>query len=532
VTPSLVVTGIIAGYLLLTLAVGLRAGRHASESVTGYVAGDRRFGLLVMYFVTGATVFSAFAFLGGPGWAYSRGAAAFYILSYGVLGIAPWYFLGPRAARLGRRLGFVTQAQLLVGRFPSRALSALVALLSVLAFIPYITLQMRGAGIVIEAVTGGLVPLWVGAGVAYGIVLVYVLVSGVAAVGWTNTLQGIFMLTIAWTLGLYLPWALYGGIGPMFDEILAARPELLEVPGLTAGGEPWSWGAYSSAILVSAIGLTMWPHLFMKAFTARDDRILRRTVVLFPTFQLFLIPVFLIGFAGVLFVEDLAQPDFILPHLILTVDLPILVVGLFCAGALSASMSTGDALLHATAAVAVEDGVRPFVAMGEAAQRLLMRMLVVVAGGIAYVFALDDDQSLVVLLLSSYGIIAQLAPPIVAAMYWRRATTGGVLAGMLAGSAVTLVFFLSPELRPWEVHEGILGLAVHLPVLVGVSFLTSPQDGDHTELFTDPALPERRRDPAPAGMGPERSTEPAGAARLLGGTHSEPPQDGGREGAP
>ena len=80
---------ILFAYLAITLSIGLAAGRRSTKSVTGYVAGDRSFGLLVMYFVTGATVFSAFAFLGGPGWAYSRGAAAFYILSYGVLGIFP-----------------------------------------------------------------------------------------------------------------------------------------------------------------------------------------------------------------------------------------------------------------------------------------------------------------------------------------------------------------------------------------------------------------------------------------------------------
>lgn len=486
-----VITAIIGLYLVLTLAIGLRAGRGTSKSVAGYVAGDRDFGLLVMYFVTGASVFSAFAFLGGPGWAYSRGAAAFYILSYGVLGIAPWYVLGPRAARLGRRKGFVTQAQLLTGRFPSRGLSAMVALLSVMAFIPYITLQMRGAGIVIEAVSDGNIPLWLGAAIAYGIVLLYVLVSGVAAVGWTNTFQGIFMLVIAWVLGIYLPIKLYGGVGPMFEAIAEARPEMLSVPGLAADGAPWSWGAYSSAILVSAIGLTMWPHLFMKAFTARDDRTLRRTVMLFPTFQLFLIPVFIIGFAGVLYVDTLAQPDFILPHLVLQIDLPVILVGLFCAGALSASMSTGDALLHASASVVVEDAVRPFRTMSEQAQRAWMRVLVVLAGGVAYIFALDDDQSLVVLLLTSYGIIAQFAPPIVAAMYWRRATTPGVISGLVAGSLATLFFFLNPELRFGEVHEGILGLCVHLPVLVGVSLLTAPQEPAHVAPYVDPNLQEK-----------------------------------------
>ncbi len=482
-----IITVVIFLYLGLTLGIGLRAGKKASKSVTGYVAGDRSFGLLVMYFIFGATMFSAFAFLGGPGWAYSRGAAAFYILSYGVLGMAPWYAVGPRAARVGRRFGYVTQAQLLVGRFPSKLLSLLMAVLTVLAFIPYITLQMRGAGIVIEAVTDGHIPLWLGAGLAYGIVLLYVLTSGVAAVGWTNTFQGIFMLIIAWTLGIYLPMRLYGGVGEMFTRIGEARPELLTVPGLDAEGNPWSWGGYSTAILVSAIGVSMWPHLFMKAFAAKDDRTIRRTVVLFPTFQLFLIPVFIIGFAGVLFPEAPPEPDFILPFLILKSDLPSLVVGLFCAGALSASMSTGDAILHAGASVAVEDGISPFNTLDDRQQRILMRLVVVGMGAVAYFFALYEGFSLVVLLLSSYGIIAQFTPPLIAALYWKRATTPGILAGLVAGSVVTLFFFFNAPLRPLDLHEGILGLLVHVPVLVVVSLLTRDPSPGRAEVFLEAA---------------------------------------------
>ena len=106
--PSwIVVTGVAALYLLASLCVGLIPGRRSSKTASGFVAGDRSLGLLVMYFITGATIFSAFAFLGGPGWAYSRGAAAFYILAYGCLAFLPFYFIGPRAARLGRRFGFV-----------------------------------------------------------------------------------------------------------------------------------------------------------------------------------------------------------------------------------------------------------------------------------------------------------------------------------------------------------------------------------------------------------------------------------------
>ncbi|HSJ10528.1 MAG TPA: sodium:solute symporter family protein [Longimicrobiales bacterium] len=480
-----VITIVVSVYLALTLLIGLLAGRKATKGVEGFVAADRRFGVLPMYFIVGGTIFSAFAFLGGPGWAYSQGLAVLYILSYGVLGIAPWYFLGPKAARIGRRRGIVTQAQLVTARFPSRFLSSLMAIAAVAAFVPYIMLQMSGAGIVFNAVTQGHVPFWAGAAVAYGVVILYVLVGGASAVGWTNVFEGIVMMVVAWGLGFYLPYALYGGIGPMFEQIQAARPELLSLPGLRGDGTPWSWGAYSSAVLSSAIGFAMWPHLFMKAFSAKSDRVLRRTVVLFPTFQLFLIPLILVGFAGVLFATAPARPDFILPHLILETGLPAIVVGIFCAGALAASMSTGDALLHGAASIAIEDGIKPFVPMTDILRRRLMQVLVLAVGALAYYLAIVQQKSLVWLLLSAYGIIDQLAPPVYAALYWKRATTAGVLSGLAAGCATTVFFFLNPELRPYEIHEGILGLVVHIPILVAVSLLTRKQSAEHSKAFVE-----------------------------------------------
>jgi solute:Na+ symporter, SSS family len=274
-------------------------------------------------------------------------------------------------------------------------------------------------------------------------------------------------------------------VGAMFERIAEVRPDLLVVPGLTGGGEPWSWGAYSSAVLASAIGFVMWPHLFMKSFTARDDRTLRRTVVLFPTFQLFLIPVFLIGYAGVLFPTPPAAPDFILPHLILQTGLPVVVVGLFCAGALSASMSTGDALLHAAASIAVEDGLRPVWRLNDRQQRFLMRVLVVAIGGIAYWFAIVQQQTLVFLLLTAYGLVCQLAPPVYAALYWRRATTRGVLAGLLAGIVTNVFFLVRADLRPFDIHEGLLAVVINAVVLIVVSVLDPVRDEDRAGAFVD-----------------------------------------------
>lgn len=480
----LIVFLVTLAYLLISLMVGLASGRRASESAEGYVAGDRSLGFLVLYFVLGASIFSAFAFLGGPGWAYSRGAAVFYILSYGTVGLLPWYFFGPRVARLGRLYGYVTQAQLFADRFQSRVLSATLAVISLVAFVPYLTLQMEGAGYIFNSVTEGRVPEWAGAAIAYGVVLIYVFYSGVLGVGWTNTFQGVFMMVLAWTLGLYLPYKLYGGVGAMFREIAAEQPEMLTAPGLDASGSPWTWGAYSSAIAISALGFSVWPHYFMKIYTARDERTLKRSIVFYPTFQIFLVPIMFIGFSAILYLPGVTRADSILPVLITSLELPAFVVGLFCAGALAASMSTGDALVHAAGSILVRDFYRVFKPeMGRKQEIALIRYLVVVVGAVAYYFAMVSETDLVDLLLLSYGFIAQIFPVLLVTFFWPRATGKGVVAGLLAGCLVTVIWQLNPELAWQKIHPGIWGLVANGITMVVVSLLTPPLDERHVSRF-------------------------------------------------
>lgn len=481
----IVVTAVTVGYLLVSLAVGLLSGRNTSASTEGYVAGDRTLGFLVMYFIMGASIFSAFAFLGGPGWAYSRGAAAFYILSYGTIGLIPWYFFGPRVARLGRQHGYVTQAELFADRFSSRWIQATLAVISLAAFVPYLTLQMQGAGYVFNVVTEGRVAPWLGALIAYGVVLIYVYASGVMGVGWTNTLQGIFMMALAWGLGLYLPYRLYGGIGAMFEQLAASAPEMLAPPGLDAAGNAWTWGGYCSAVVISAVGFSLWPHYFMKIYTARNERILKKTVVFYPTFQIFLVPILLIGFSGILAYPGVVPADAILPTILMSMQLSPVLVGLFCAGALAASMSTGDALLHAAGSVLVRDLVVPLSSrpLPDATQRRLIRGSLFLISAVAYWFAVMSDLSLVALLLLSYGFIAQVAPVLLATFFWERATPAGAIAGLLAGCAVVVLFNQMPVLQWQQIHPGIFGLVANLIALITVSLATAPMDAAHVRRF-------------------------------------------------
>ena len=462
------VVAVTVGYLLVCLTLGLIPARKSSGSVTGYVAGDRNMGLLLMYFITGASIYSAFAFLGLPGWAYSQGAAAFYIPIYGLFALLPFYFLGPRAARVGRRYGIVTQADLLAQRFSMPSIAGVMALVSLVAFIPYLAIQIKGAGYVIYEVTDHAIPRELGGGLVYAVVAIYVLRSGVLGVGWTNTFQGIFMMVLAWGLGLYLPYKLCGGVGPMFEQLAETRPELLIPPGLNKDGGSWGWGEFSSAVLISTIGLIFWPHLFMKAFSAKDERTIRKTVVLYPSFQLFLVPLLFIGFAGIFMAGKPEEPDQILPYMLVNLDIAPILVGLFCAGALAASMSTGDAMAHAAGAIAVRDGMirAGGVELTADGEKRWIRIVIVVVLVLSYVVAVTYEGSLVTLLLTAYGGIVQFAPAITAALYSRRVRGGAVLAGLIAGTLVTAYFIFLPDHRPWEIHAGVFGLIVNVAVIV------------------------------------------------------------------
>lgn len=474
-------------YLIITLIMGIWSGRRISNSVTGFVAGDRSMNTLFMYFVMGASVFSAFAFLGGPGWAYSRGAAAFYIIGYGIIGMVPLYFIGPKVHALGVKFGFVTQAELLSHRYNSRSLSVLLAAISILAFVPYLTLQMKGAGYILETLSEGRIPYWLGALVTYSIVLIYVYTSGVMGIGWTNAFQGMFMMIIAWFLGLYLPQKLYGGIGPMFEQIANSEQwEMLTAPGLTSSGDSSNWWVFTSSVVVSALGLSMWPHLFMKSYAAKSKRALKLTIVLYPTFQLFLVPILLIGFAGVMLFPGVSPSDTIVPHILMqdSIGLSGWLVGLVCAGTLAASMSSGDAILHAAASIGIRDGISKILPLSEKQQHTYMKLLVVPIGAIAYYFAVVSNVDIVDLLLGSYGIIAQIFPLVFAAFYWPRANGRGALAGLLAAIVVNIFFFLNPELKPFPMHEGVYGLVANLVVFTAVSLMTKPEPVETVSAYS------------------------------------------------
>ncbi|TFH85112.1 sodium:solute symporter family protein [Billgrantia azerbaijanica] len=475
-SDSLLITTITLAYLLIVLAVGLRARHGQSSSLEGYVAGGRHMGLLVLFFILGAEIFSAFAFLGAPGWAYSKGAPALYIIAYLALAVIVWWLIAPYISRLGRRHGFLTQAEFLSACYPTRGnlLGLFIGVVSVLAMIPYLTIQIAGAGLLFEAATSGTIPFWLGSLLACGVVAAYVYASGLQGIGWTNLLQGVMMVCVAWFLGLATADQFFGGVGEMFRELQREAPEYLTMPGANGMG----WGAFSTAILVSALGCVMWPHIFMKFYSANSERTLKRVFMLYPLYSYLLVPLLIIGFAGVLLLKDrpLDSPDQVLLTLVVEMaDFPAWLIGVALSGALAAAMSTAANLAHTSATILVRDVGQHLPALRDMADDKALRLTrygVVLIALAAYLLALANPGSLVALLLGAYGIVVQLLPMLLGALFWRRASRSGAFAGLAAGAALTLLFQFGVS-TPFGWHAGFCGLVVNAAVFIGVSLATS-----------------------------------------------------------
>jgi len=468
---------IIGLYLVAALAIGVLAGRKREFlSVEEFAVTHRSMSSFLMWVMMGGAVFSAFAFLGGPGWAFSKGAPALYILVYCAMGLLPWYIIGPKLARLGAKKQWLCMGDFARSRYNSRALPVILGIVALFAFIQYLALQIKGSAYIFNIMTDGHISYNLAAILMYGIVIIYVATGGLRAAAWSDVLQSGLMIVVGWGLGLYLPLKLWGGIRPMFQNIAAAKPGFLQIG---VAGAQMSKNAYSTAILVSVLGFIMWPHLFSKSFVTTPKKI-RQTVVVYPLFAIIMLPVLLIGFAAVGKVDPTAitSADQILPYMVTHVlGASGFLLGLVGAGALAASMSSADAITHGASVEFIQDVYRTFRPKASEKETVIaMRLGIVIIGLLALYVALIGSAGLVALLLGAYGSIVQFVPLVYGGLYWKGASKQGAIAGLVAGVFVNTYLQVILNKNPLDINAGIWGLLVNLVIFIVVSMIFKPSN--------------------------------------------------------
>lgn len=479
--------GIILGWLVLTTVVGVLAGVRREFSVEEYYVGGRSFGAVIFYTVVAAEIYSAFAFLGLAGWAYGKGMSIIYALAYGSIAYGLYFFIGPRLNRLGRRAGYVTQPDFFEDRYGSRALGVISAVVGFVFLIPYLQLQLLGAGMIVQLASGGAMGALPAIGAAAVAIVTFVYISGLRGIGWTNMLQALIMMGGMVAVGVLFPQKFFGGIGPMFETLEKVRPAHVTLPDSAGLGLSW----YTSTALLCGLGMWLWPHGFSATYSARSERVVRRNAGILPLYQLALVPVVIVGFtcaarAGVdpAFARSIQKPDHAM--LVALVDhFPKWLAGLIGAGGLAASISTASALVLTAANLLARNVVQKLsgerVSQEQAAR--MGRWLVPVITTAALALALLSPHMLVSLLLTGFSGISQFVPAVLLGLFARWPTRSGIIAGLIAGLAVVVVCHVMGWQMPLGIHPGLLGLLLNTGVVAAVSGFTAKVTPERLDRF-------------------------------------------------
>ena len=471
---------IIILFLFVALFLGIRAQHGKDMNLEQWSVGGRGFGTIFVFLLMAGEIYTTFTFLGGSGWAYSKGAPTFYILGYGALAYILSYFLLPPVWKYAKEHNLVSQPDFFVFFFKSQTLGIIVSIIGVISIIPYLVLQLKGLGIIVSEASYGrvspVIAVWIGAIV----ITIYVMVSGIHGSAWTAALKDIMILFIVMFLGIYLPYHYYGGFQPMFEAVEAAKPGFLSLPD---EGMSISW--FVSTIVLTALGFYMWPHTFASAFSAKNEKVFRKNAAIMPLYSLVLLFVFFAGFAAILQVPGLkgGDVDLSLFRLALQTFDPWFIGIIGSAGVLTA-LVPGSMLVMAASTLLAKNIYRTMVpAASDRQVAKAAKLFVPVVTLVAVLFTFKGGETIGALLLMGYSIVTQLFPALVCSLFPRQIITKqGAIAGMgmgllvvayitLSGSTIATMFPGFPQYIK-DLNVGIVALLMNMIVMFIVSWFT------------------------------------------------------------
>lgn len=419
-----------------------------------------------MFFTLIATNFSAFTFLGFAGASYKYGLGQYGIMGFGTAIMAIMFFLiGRKVWKYGKENDYITPPELIGKRLNSNSLRLLFMSVMVIFTIPYLATQAIGAGILIQNMTG---IVWqVGAVVTMIVIMFYVMSGGMRGSGWTDVIQGILMI-LALTLAVVFIAISLGGFEAANTAAFNAKPELFTRPGGNDYFIPQIWFSF---MFLWIFADPMFPQIFSRFYTAKDEKALKTAMVFYPIVVsfLFLFPV-LIGVwahgAGII----PENTDNVLPLMVEKYAQPV--YSFVMIGALAALMSTADSQLLSLSTMLSHD--IPF-KRKRFSEINLGKILVVVLTFFAIVFVVlgfDPNVGIMgTLVKTTFSGLAVLCPTAIAVLYWKKVTKYGCIASIIIGE-ISVFLFQYNVLPGFGFLPAVWAVLIAVVVLILVSFIT------------------------------------------------------------
>lgn len=468
-------------YMLVLLGIAFYASKRDEKNIKDFATGGG-LGIFVLTLTFSATYHSAYAFMGAGGFVYKNGIGWWVNGLWTVLpGVLFWVW-GRRFWFLGKKYGYLSVADYAADLYQSNTVGILVTIITMVFTVPYVAMQAIGCSYIFSTISGGQLSYTVGAILFFVIMIILVWMGGMKGVAITDAAQGVFMWIGLVVGSLWVLRTNFPSVSAAFEAVLAAEPELLTLPGPAGVCTVQDW---LSRWIVITFGMMMFPHITLRFFAGKSLRVLKWSAV-FSSIYLTSIYIFTpaVGMAGKLLMPELAAADTIFPELLLKYT-PMVFAALVIAGALAASMSTGDSQLHAVSTMISTDVYKKYIKK-DADEHSLYRVAkiwVLIFGVVSVIFALLKPGMLSDVLNLANAGVGCLVPAIIGALYWKRSTPAGAIASIVAGEAVMILLTFVLKSAPLGFSAGLWSMVVAAVVFLAVSLCTKPRT--HTAEVID-----------------------------------------------
>jgi len=470
---------IVIMYLLIIAYLGFR-GYKTTKTSSDFMLAGKQIHPYIMAMSYGATFISTSAIVGFGGVAglFGMGLVWLTFLNICVGIFIAFVFFGRKTRRIGHMLDAHTFPEFLGKRFQSVNIQKTAGLIIFIAMPLYAAVVLIGGARFIESIFE--IDFAIALTLFSLIIASYVIAGGLKGVMYTDALQGTIMFLGVFFI-LILTYVKLGGVSSAHHALTNMSdmvPESLQKLGhqgwtvFPAMGSPWWWTLVSTIILGVGIGVLAQPQLVVRFMTVKSSRELNRAVLIGGIF-IFVSTGFIFttgALSNLYFYENTGQlavqaaggnVDLIIPEYI-NAAMPSWFVYIFTLGLLSAGMSTLSSQFHAMGTSIGRDFFENFKFIKQKDSIWITRLGIFVSIIISIILGYNLPISVIARGTAIFfGICAAtFLPAYFAGLYWKRATTKGVMWSILTGlgaSAFWLTFVHKKEAVALGISESLFG---------------------------------------------------------------------------
>jgi len=486
---ELVIAGwmLVAVYCAVTLFFVIR-GALKIKNINDYAVGSITFSPIAVGLALAAAMTSAATFIINPG----------FIAFYGISGVLSYAFVMPIAAmtslviltkgfrKHGSSVKALTMAQWIGTRYKSKGYALFFAFLSLL-LITFIVLICVGLTKVLSK-TLNVSELSVLIGLVV-FIFGYMMFGGANSMVYTNTVQAIIMIVVAFILLGSGYEHFSNGVSGFLDKLKNIDPKLVTIPNESS----FLFRDYFEIIfsqIVIGVAIVCQPHIITKSLLLKTDKDVNKYLTAGIITQMLFFLVVIAGLYARIEFPDLTvnsvalKLDGVIPAYVVR-EFPVYFGLIVVLGLISAGISTLEGLIQSVSTTITSDIIKPifgkFFPSDESkntSTTILVNRIVIIAIGIISIFISYDqliNPNLSVGIFAQngvYGYFSAAFVPILFGMFLKDATKASVISASVAAIVVHFSFFYGNIKVPFSIatgqNPGVAGaVAISVSIIVG-----------------------------------------------------------------